>query len=71
MDQVTTTIVLRKKKLTVEQRSAAKALLLETFPNLMSGGQLIIHFGPGRNPFFVEAQTRVDHQFQNVVDNVA
>ena len=68
MSQVTTTIKIRKQRLTNEQRQTAKALLLETFPDLMSGGQLILHVGPGRNVIFIECQERTDHiapqQFQ-------
>lgn len=65
------TITIRKKKLSAEQRQTAKALLLETFPQLLSGGQLIIHFGPGRNPFWVEAQERTEHFSQKLVDSAA
>jgi len=57
---VRTTIQIHKKRIDPEQRMAAKALLLAHFPQLMSGGQLIIHFNPGRNPLFVELQERVD-----------
>ena len=71
MDQVTTQITIKKKRLTSDQRQAAKALLLETFPQLLKGGQLILHFGPGRNPIFVELQERTDYLTQNLVDSAA
>lgn len=71
MDQVTTQITIKKKRLTTDQRQAAKALLLETFPQLLSGGQLILHFGPGRNPIFVELQERTDYLQQQPMKNIA
>lgn len=55
------TITIQKKRIDPDQRMNAKALLLAHFPQLMSGGQLIIHFNPGRNPLFIELQERVDH----------
>ena len=59
---VTTTITLRKKRVAAEDRMTFKALLLENFPGVLNaGGQLIIHFGPGRTPLFVEVQEREDH----------
>jgi len=52
---------------------AAKALLLAIDATaILSGGQLIIHFGPGRNPFFGELQERHEERQSNfVVDKVA
>lgn len=63
MDHVTlSTITIAKKKIAADQRIAAKALLLSHFPEMLNAGQLIIHFGPGRTPFWVELQERVDAQ---------
>lgn len=65
--ETTTTISIRKAKLPAEQRMAAKALLLSLDPNmLLQGGQLILHFGPGRNPFFVEFQERHERSSQRL-----
>ncbi len=69
---IESTIVIRKRKLTPDQRMAAKALLLEIDPTaILSGGQLILHFGPGRSAFFSELQERRDVSMQNLVDKVA
>lgn len=58
---ITSTIIIRKARLTAEQRMAAKALLLDVDAHaILSGGQLILHYGPGRNPVFVEIQERID-----------
>jgi hypothetical protein len=70
--EVTSTVVTRKKKISAESRMTAKALLLEMFPEMRGAGQLIIHFGPGRNPFWVEVQERWDSASQQIiVDRVA
>lgn len=59
---VTSTITIRKSRLSPEQRMAAKALLLDVDRNaILTGGQLILHYGPGRNPIFVEIQERSDN----------
>lgn len=58
--EVISTIVTRKCKIAPDQRMAAKSLLLAHFPDLMNGGQLIIHFGPGRVPVWIEVQERAD-----------
>lgn len=64
---VTSTIVIRKSRLTAEQRAAAKALLLDIDPTaILSGGQLILHFGPGRSPFWLELQERSDSASQKL-----
>lgn len=64
---VTSTIVIRKSRLTPDQRSAAKALLLDIDPTaIMNGGQLILHFGPGRSAFFGELQERSDSASQQL-----
>lgn len=56
---VTTHIRISKRRLTAEQRMAAKALLLDIDSTaILSGGQLILHYGPGRNPFWLELQER-------------
>ncbi len=55
-----TAISIRKRRIALDQRMAAKALLLESFSDVQSPGQLIIHFGPGRNALFVEWQERAD-----------
>jgi len=62
--EVTSTVVTRKRRLPAEARMSAKALLLEMFPAMTGAGQLIIHFGPGRNPFFCEIQERYDETAQ-------
>jgi len=54
-------VTMRKVKLTPDQRMAAKELLLSLgMQYLMSGGQLIVHFAPGRNAVFGEIQERED-----------
>lgn len=58
--ETTSTVTIRKRKIDNEQRMAAKALLLAHFPGMLDAGQLIIHFGPGRNPAWVELQERHD-----------
>lgn len=71
-DHVTTTITIQKRRMPPDQRMAAKALLLALGSGaLMQGGQLILHFGPGRSPLWVEIQERHDTVSQNVVDNAA
>lgn len=60
-DQITeSTVSIKKTQIDPEQRMAAKALLLAHFPQMLNAGQLIIHFGPGRTPFFIELQERQD-----------
>jgi len=58
--EVTSIVTTRKRRIPVEVRMSAKVLLLEMFPTMTGAGQLIIHFGPGRNPVFVEVQERRD-----------
>jgi len=70
--EVTTTTTSRKLRIPADQRMAAKALLLAVGNgDLMRGGQLIIHFGPGRTPVFIELQERQEQFSQKVVDRVA
>lgn len=57
---VVSTVTIQKKRIAVDQRMAAKALLLAHFAGALNGGQLIIHFMPGRTPVFVELQERQD-----------
>lgn len=72
IDGVTTTISIRKLRIPADQRMAAKALLLALGHGaLMQGGQLILHFGPGRNPMFVELQERRDSSSQERLQNTA
>lgn len=60
-DQVTeSTVSIKKTRIDPDQKMAAKALLLAHFPQMLNAGQLIIHFGPGRTPFWVEVQERQD-----------
>lgn len=69
--EVISTVVTRKRRISAESRMTAKALLLEMFPQMTGPGQLIIHFGSGRNPFFIEIQERHDASVHNLVDRVA
>ena len=65
MDHETESLItIRKRRISPEQRMAAKALLLAHFPGMLQGGQLILHFGPGRVPIYIEAQERRDTQKQ-------
>ena len=57
---IESTVSIKKTKIDPDQKMAAKALLLAHFPQMLNAGQLIIHFGPGRTPFFVELQERQD-----------
>lgn len=71
-DSVTTTITIRKLRIPPDQRMAAKALLLAVGNgDLLQGGQLIIHFGPGRNPFWIELQERHDIPQSERLQNTA
>lgn len=66
MSSSLSTVTIQKKKIDVDQRMAAKALLLAHFPGALNGGQLIIHFMPGRTPVFIELQEREDHLAQQL-----
>ncbi len=52
------TVVIRKRRIDLDERMSAKALLLEMFPEIHGAGQLILHFNPGRNALFCEWQER-------------
>lgn len=61
---VTSTVITKKRRIPAEARMSVKALLLEMFPEMNGAGQLILHFGPGRNPVFCEVQERHDESSQ-------
>lgn len=69
--EVVSTVVTRKRRISAESRMTAKALLLEMFPQMTGPGQLIIHFGSGRNPFFIEIQERRDSVAQSHLEMVS
>lgn len=60
MHETTSTVTIRKQRIDPAQRMLAKELLMAHFPGMLDAGQLIIHFGPGRNPAWVELQQRSD-----------
>lgn len=55
------TISIRKRRISPEHKWAARDLLRTHFGTLgFRGGQLVIHYGPGGNPVWLEVQERVE-----------
>ena len=65
------TITTTKRTIAPDQRMAAKALLLDHSFDLLHGGQLIVHFGPGRVPRYIEVREHIKEPSSPSIDKVA